>query len=94
MNSNYTKTLYDYLHGFSLHHTAGPEAGASTLDYLHCNIRNMLIWFIRGTGSIKVEGKHYEIREGDIVLLSPHELYHCTVNSDVYHERIVLYIYQ
>ena len=92
MNNNYKKILYDHRQGFSLHHTVGPEAGASTLDYLHCNIRNMLIWFIRGTGSIKVEGRHYEIQEGDVVLLSPHELYHCTVNSDAYHERIVLYI--
>ena len=92
MNTNYTKILYDHKQGFSLHHTVGPEAGASTLDYLHCNIRNMLIWFIKGSGSIKVEGKHYNISEGDIVLLSPHELYHCNVNSDTYHERIVLYI--
>lgn len=92
MNTNYKKILYDHRQGFSLHHTVGPEAGASTLDYLHCNFRNMLIWFIRGSGSIKVEGKHYEIREGDVILLSPHELYHCTVNSNAYHERIVLYI--
>lgn len=92
MNSNYKKILYDHRQGFSLHHTVGPEAGASTLDYLHCNIRNMLIWFIRGTGSIKVEGRHYEIQEGDIILLSPHELYHCSVDSEAYHERIVLYI--
>ena len=92
MSNNYKKILYDHRQGFSLHHTVGPEAGASTLDYLHCNIRNMLIWFIRGSGSIKVEGKHYDIHEGDIVLLSPHELYHCIVNSDEYHERIVLYI--
>lgn len=92
MNTNYKKIIYDHRKGFSLHHTVGPEAGDSTLDYLHCNFRNMLIWFIRGSGSIKVEGKHYEIHEGDIVLLSPHELYHCTVNSDSYHERIVLYV--
>ena len=26
------------------------------------------------------------------MLLSPHELYHCIVDSDFYHERIVLYI--
>lgn len=92
MSGNYKKILYDHKLGFSLHHTVGPEAGASTLDYLHCNFRNMLIWFIRGTGSMKVEGKHYDIGEGDIVLLSPHELYHCTVSSASYHERIVLYI--
>ena len=92
MSTNYKKILYDHKQGFSLHHTIGPEAGASTLDYLHCNFRNMLIWFIRGTGSIKVEGRHYDINEGDIVLLSPHELYHCTVDSNAYHERIVLYV--
>ena len=92
MNANYKKILYDHKQGFSLHHTVGPEAGASTLDYLHCNFRNMLIWFIRGTGNIKIEGKHYDIKEGDIILLSPHELYHCTVDSNAYHERIVLYV--
>lgn len=92
MNTNYKKILYEHQQGFSLHHTVGPEAGSSTLNYLHCNFRNMLIWFIRGTGNIKVEGKHYDIQEGDIIILSPHELYHCTVNSDSYHERIVLYV--
>lgn len=92
MSTNYKKILYDHRQGFSLHHTVGPEAGESTLDYLHCNIRNMLIWFIHGSGCIKVEGRHYDIAEGDIILLSPHELYHCTVDSNSYHERIVLYV--
>lgn len=91
MNTTFKKTHYDSYPGYRLHHTAGIEAGASTLGFLHYNKDYMLIYFMRGTGSIKVEGHHYDIAEGDIVMLNPAELFHCTVSDQAYHERIVLY---
>ena len=92
MNTNFQKTQYDGQLGFRLHHTIGSEASGSTLDYSHRHFTNMLIYFIHGTGSIRIEGKHYDICEGDMILLNPTELFCCTVESNVFHERIVLYV--
>ena len=91
MNTTFKKTHYDSYPGYRLHHTAGVEAGASTLGFLHYNKDYMLIYFLRGTGNIKVEGHRYDIAEGDIIILNPAELFHCTVSDQAYHERIVLY---
>jgi len=92
MSSHFQKILYDNRQGFSLNHTVGNHAGDSTLGYYHCQFSNMLIYFIHGTGSIWIEGRHYDICEGDMILLNPNELYHCKVDSSVYHERIVIRI--
>lgn len=92
MEQNYNKVYYDSHPGYRLHHTYGACAGESTLPYTHYNINFMLIYFIHGTGNIKIEGRHYDIEAGDIIILNPTELYHCTVDVESYHERIVLYI--
>ena len=94
MPTTYQKSNYNHCAGFLLHHTAGYAANESTLDYPHTTIRPMLIYFHRGTGSIKIEGNHYIISEGDAVILNPGELFHCTIDDHVYHERIVLYFYE
>jgi len=91
MDSSYKKTLYQHPSGFRLSHTAGPGASDSTLGFLHYTTQFMLIYFICGTGSLKVEGRHYHIKQGDLILLSPTELYHCTVDDTEYHERIVIH---
>ncbi len=92
MNQSFQKSCYDDHPGFHLHHTSGTCAKDSTLPYTHYNIHFMLIYFLHGTGSIKIEGKHYEIKEGDIILLNPTELFCCTVDANSYHERLVLYV--
>lgn len=92
MATGFNKICYDSQPGFRLHHTSGHEAGASTLSHLHTSNSYMLIYFIHGTGNIKVEGKSYDIQEGDLILLNPAELFLCSVDDAAYHERIVLYI--
>ena len=92
MAASFQKILYDKQQGFCLHHTVGEEASGSTTKYAHRYTANMLLYFICGTGSIRIEGKQYDIHEGDIILVNPNELFCCTVDSNVYHERIVLYV--
>jgi len=91
MSNGFEKICYDSQPGFRLHHTLGHEAGASTLGYFHTSNTYMMICFIHGTGNIKVEGNAYDIHEGDLVLLNPQDLFLCTVDDAVYHERMVLY---
>lgn len=91
MNKNYIKELYDDNSGFRLHYTIGEFAGKSTTQYLHYDVELSLIYFIKGIGEIKIEGKKYDIQDGDLILLKPSELYHCIVKDGTHHERLVLY---
>ncbi|MBQ3547748.1 MAG: helix-turn-helix transcriptional regulator [Clostridia bacterium] len=91
MNENYIKQLYDDNTGFRLHYTIGEFAGKSTTQYLHYDVELSFIYFIKGIGEIKIEGKKYDIQDGDLILLKPSELYHCIVKDGTHHERLVLY---
>lgn len=91
MADNYIKELYDDILGLRLHHTKGEFAGKSTTQYLHYDVELSFIYFIEGIGEIKIEGKQYDIQDGDLILLKPSELYHCVVKDGRYHERLVLY---
>ena len=91
MEKGYTKFLYDDISGFRLHYTKGQFAGDSTTGYLHYDVELSLIYFIKGVGEIKIEGKKQVINDNDLILLKPSELYHITVKDGVYHERVVLY---
>ena len=93
MYNHYKKVKYAGYAGFQLHHTSGLDAGASTTDYPHLSQELMLIYFLHGSGKIIVEGSTYPIREGDVIFTTPTELYHCTIDPQVYHERIVLHIH-
>lgn len=92
MLPTYQKTRYEPGYGIRLNHTAGTSAEDSTLGYPHWTTEFLLFYFIQGTGSIKIEGRHYSIHRGDMILLNPSELFHCTVDEGIYHERIVLHI--
>ena len=91
MEKGFLKESYDMFPGYRLRHTTGQAAGASTLDYLHSCDEYMLIYFLCGSGSIKVEGNHYPIHPGDLIIVSPTELFCCKVDDGTYHERIVIY---
>lgn len=91
MPASYQKNSYRHCVGFELHHTTGFGANESTLDYPHTNMQPMLIYFLSGSGNIKIEGNRYDLAPGDAVVLTPGELFHCTIDDNTYHERIVLY---
>ena len=91
MSGHYQKHSYDHCAGFVLHHPTGLGAKESTLDYPHATMFPMLIYFLHGKGNIKIEGNRYDLSDGDAILLNPGELFHCTVDDHIYHERIVLY---
>ena len=92
MNTEFSKTAYDSKFGYILTHTKGLSAENSTLGYPHSTANFIIYYFIHGTGNIKIEGRHYDINEGDILILDPSEVFHCTVDSNKFHERIVLHL--
>jgi len=52
----------------------------------------MLYYMIKGGGNIKIEGKNYRFGDGDIIFLNPQEMFCCRIDSNIYHERIVLHL--
>ena len=51
-----------------------------------------IYFFIGGNVSYLVEGEHYRLNRGDILLISPMELHQPIANEDEPYERIVLWI--
>ena len=92
MYPTYQKLRYTTGYGVRLNHTMGNSAEASTLRFPHYSTEFMLYYFIHGTGNIKIEGRNYDIQAGDMILLNPTEMFHCTIDSSKYHERFVLHI--
>ena len=92
MERKYEKVCYDTNFGYSVHHTTGTSAEKSTLGHLHYPVEFMFYYFIHGSGIAKIDGKHYDIGEGDIIMLTPSELFYCAVDKDTLHERIVLHV--
>lgn len=92
MGSAYEKIHYTNNNGIRLNHTYGNCAAKSTMSYLHHTADFILYYFICGTGNIKIEGKQYQISDGDIFLIHSSELFHCSIDNNQYHERMVLHI--
>lgn len=92
MGSDYKKLHYTSNSGIRLNHTFGNCAAKSTMSYLHHTTDLILYYFIQGSGNIKIEGKQYQISDGDIFLIHSSELFHCSINNNQYHERMVLHI--
>lgn len=91
MSKNFNKISFESDLGYILTHTTGISAEDSTLSYMHQTPKYMLYYFLHGSGNIKIEGKHYVINDGDMVILNPAEMFCCSVDANKFHERIVLH---
>jgi AraC-like DNA-binding protein len=92
MSENFKKEKFISSYGYRINHTTGTFAKKSVIGKPHYSSEHMMYYFIKGSGNIKIEGMRYDINEGDIVILNPSELFHCTIDEGVYHERIVFHI--
>ncbi len=78
--------------GYKITHTRGQSAEDSTISYLHQSSNFIIYYFIKGSGNIKIEGKNYNINDGDIIFLNTQEMFCCRIDADKYHERIVIHL--
>lgn len=92
MEKHYQKEYYNDLPGFFMRHTVGPNAVDSTTGHLHLNANRMLLYFIQGSGNLVVEDKVHRIQAGDVIITDSTELFHCSIDPGVYHERISFHI--
>ena len=92
MIKNFSKSSFESNLGYEITHTTGMSAEDSTISYFHQTPRFMMYYFIQASGNIKIEGKHYTINDGDIIILNPQEMFCCSIDANKYHERIVVHI--
>ena len=92
METQYQKEYYNDLPGFFARYTVGPDAADSTTGHLHLNTNRMLLYFIQGSGNLIVEDKAHRIQAGDVIITDSTELFHCSIDPGVYHERISFHI--
>jgi len=88
MTAQYNRNRYDDNLGYRILHISGTNTGETALPYLHHCLNYMLLYFKCGKGSIKIEGHHYNLNEGDVIVLNPSELFQITIDDSVYHERM------
>lgn len=92
MNSPYEKVRYNHNLGYRLLHVKGTNPSESVVHYLHHSQNYLIFYFAHVKGSIKIEGQNYELRDGDIIILNPAELFRLKLDDNYYHERISLSI--
>lgn len=86
--NTYTKTGY-LDNDFKIFHLS--DHGLKSIDY-HYHDFNKLIIFIKGNVTYCVEGKSYELKPYDIVLVNSGELHKPVIHDDSEYERIIIYI--
>lgn len=92
MNNACNKICYEQSVSYKLYHIKGAYPQSDYSANLHYDTDLTVTYFKKGSGSVKIEGAHYDISEGDIILLNPDELHCFAVNDEPFHERITLYI--
>ncbi|MBO5071088.1 MAG: helix-turn-helix transcriptional regulator, partial [Roseburia sp.] len=88
----YKKFCYDDNPHYRLHHTVETHPQHSVSTHLHYDSTLILTYFMKGSGNIRIEGQHYFIQPGDVILINPNELHCLSIDADTPHERIALYI--
>ena len=84
----YSKTGY-LEHDFKMFHLS--DYGMRTIDY-HYHDFNKLIIFIHGNATYCIEGKSYELKPYDIILVNAGELHRPIIHDASLYERIIIYI--
>ncbi|MBQ9736530.1 MAG: helix-turn-helix transcriptional regulator [Clostridia bacterium] len=77
---------------YDLRHYTASVVADFNLKKLHYDDSPCLVYFKHGSGEAKLEGRHYEITEGTVFLVSPYELHRFFIKEEEKHERFALYI--
>ena len=88
MNQSYEKKGY-LLEDFRLFHLR--DVQGAKMDY-HYHEFCKILFLVAGTGAYSIEGKRYELRAGDIVLVGNHVVHRPEFESGNPYERLILYV--
>lgn len=84
----YAKTGY-LDHDFKMFHLS--DHNMRTIDY-HYHDFNKLIIFIQGNVTYNIEGKSFDLKPYDIILVNAGEIHRPIINDNSLYERIIIYI--
>lgn len=84
------KTEYNATY-FKLTHTIEEEPPHPTIPYNYYDDTYAITILIRGEGTCSVEGNVYELKAGDLMVLSPDEIRSFKFSNHGYHERLSVY---
>ena len=90
MDSNYAKTGY-LTEPFKIFHLK--DEHKLNIDFHYHDFHKILI-HLRGNVSYCIEGRSYELKENDIVLVNAGEVHKPILNDDSIYERIIIYVSQ
>ena len=88
MNETYEKKGY-LLENFRLFHLN--DVQGAKMDY-HYHEFCKVLFLVSGTGGYSIEGKRYQLKAGDIVLVGNQCIHRPEFESGIPYERIILYI--
>lgn len=86
-------TIYSQNRHFLWHHTVESREHGSLNDIMHYDHNMAVTYFLHASGSISVEGSSTLVKEGDILILNPHEFHRCVYDASPQHERISIQIH-
>ena len=84
------KTEYNSTY-FKITHTIEQTPPHSTIPYNYYDDTYCITILLRGEGTCSVEGNVYEIKDGDLMILSPDEIRSFNFDDNGYHERLSVY---
>jgi len=84
------KTEYNSTY-FKLTHTIEEQPPHPTIPYNYYDDTYAITILIHGEGTCSVEGNVYEIKDGDLMVLSPDEIRSFKFTDHAYHERLSVY---
>ncbi len=90
--NRFVKTEYKTNENYSINHVEGYDIGNAFSKALHCDPCLTVAYFKKAKGKIKINGNRYEISDGDVILLNGGEIHCSSFDSEIYSERITLYI--
>ena len=90
MDSNYTKAGY-LTEPFKIFHLR--DEHKLNIDFHYHDFHKILI-HLHGNVSYCIEGRSYELKEHDIVLVNAGEVHKPILNDDSIYERIIIYVSQ
>ena len=86
--SNYKQRGY-LLESFRLFHLH--TAPQTLVDY-HYHVFCKILLLLSGSGEYYVDGQHYHLQSGDVVLLNSHRIHRPEMDAGIPCERIIIYI--
>lgn len=84
--------IYSKNRHFLWHHTIESRDQESPADVMHYSQTMGITYFLHASGSISVEGSNTLVKEGDLLILNPHEFHRCVYDAAPDHERITITI--